>query len=158
MEYRTTYQATPPYINPQVIQTPQLNPSYVGDFSYPESSNIMPYFPIHQAPFYPTSSSVVSSNLLEGCTWSEEDTALTLAALEEAVPVDHLLQEQTAVQMQNTVIERRAGEQGSERAAASLEARLARLEDRCSGLEDRIVRLEDKLDGFEELMQNIRNE
>jgi hypothetical protein len=158
MEYRTTYQATPPYTNPQAIQTPQLNPSYVGDFSHPESCNIMPYLPIHQAPFYPTSSSNVSKNLLEGCTWSEEDTALTLAALAEAVPVDPLLQGQPAVQMQNTVIEHRAGEQGSGRAAASLEARLARLENRCSGFEDRIGRLEDKLDGIEELMQNLRNE
>lgn len=125
----------------------------------------MPYLPIHQAPFYPTSSSNVSNNLLEGCTWSEEDTALALAALAEAVPVGPLLQGQPAVQMQNTVIEGRAGEQGSGRAAASLEARLARLEDRisrledrCGGFEDRIGRLEDKLGRFEELMQNLRNE
>jgi hypothetical protein len=125
----------------------------------------MPYLPIHQAPFYPTSSSNVSNDLLQGCTWSAEDTALALAALAEAVLVDPLLQGQPAVQTQNPVIERCADEQGSGQAAVSLEARLARLEDRisrledrCDSFEDRIGRLGDKLGGLEELMQNLRNE
>lgn len=59
--------------------------------------------------------------------------------------------------MQNTIIKRRTSKQGSGQAAASFEARLARLEDRYSSFEDRIARLKDKLDGFEKLMQNLWN-
>jgi hypothetical protein len=156
MEYQT-YQAAPPYTNPQVIQTSQLNPTYAGGFSYPESN--IPYFPNYQPSFHPTSSS------LKGCTWTTQDAALALAALAEAVPVDPLLQEQPAVPIQNAVVECREGEQGSGQAAAGVEARLcmledriSRLEDRCGGLEDRIGWLKDKISGFEEHMQNLRDE
>lgn len=51
-----------PDTNQQAIQTPQFNPAYLRDFSY------MPYLPIQQDPFHPTSSSIISNNLLEDCT------------------------------------------------------------------------------------------
>jgi hypothetical protein len=149
MDYHTTYQATPPYINPQAIQTHQLNPTYVGDCSHPESCN-MPYFPNYQDSFHPPLISNVSNNLFEGCTWSAEDTALALATLAEADPVDPLPQGQPTVQMQSAVVEHRAGAQGSG-GDASVEARLCKVE-------DRISRLEDKVGEFKELMQNLQNE
>jgi hypothetical protein len=140
MDYQT------PYTNPQAIQTPQFNPAYLGGFPYPN----MPYLPFHQASFQPTSSSIVSNNLLEDCEWSTQDTALALASLAEAVPV---------------VTEQRADEQASEQATARIEARFCRLEDRmrafeerCGGFGERTGSLEDKLGGVEELMQNLRNE
>jgi hypothetical protein len=154
-----------PYTNQQTTQTPQFHSAYVGDLSYPESCNIIPYLPIHQPSFHPTSSSIVSNNLLDSFTWQAQDAALTLSTLAEVAPVGPLLQEQPAVQMQSAVTERRAGEQLSDKAAASLEDRfcmiedrISRFEDRCGRFEDRIGCLEDKVGGFEELMQNLRNE
>lgn len=133
-----------PYDNRQTIQTPRFIPSYLGDFSYP---NTMPYLPIHQASFQPTSSSIVSNNVLEDFEWSTQDTALALASLAEAVPV---------------VTEHRAA---SEQADARIEARFCRLEDRMKALEDRYGcfgeragSLEEKLSRVEELMQSLRNE
>lgn len=140
MDYQT------PYTNRQAIQAAQLNPAFLGDFSYPD---IMPYLPIHQASFQPTSSSIVSNNLLED-SWSTQDAALALASLTEAAPV---------------VTERSVGEQALQQATASiearfcrLEARMSRLEGRCGSFGERTGCLEDRLSGVEELTQNLQNE
>ncbi|KAH8799651.1 hypothetical protein F5884DRAFT_810774 [Xylogone sp. PMI_703] len=102
----------------------------------------------------------------------DTETALALAALAEAVPVDPLLQGGQAVQEQSAAIECRAEEQGSGQVVESLEDKLCRteerlcklenrigqLKDRCRSLEDKIDQFEGKLGGFEGLMENLRKE
>jgi hypothetical protein len=137
MDSQRTRQTVQPFANQATVQRSELN-HLLGNFPGGEAQNVFSYFPdqqISQMFLQPCYDSLITDNGLEGYTWPEQDTALQQAAADLGEP----LQTQNSVQLQkadNTV-----AEQGLR-----------------ASLDDRLARLEDRIGGLEVVTQNLRNE
>jgi hypothetical protein len=137
MDSQRTRQTVQPFANQATVQRSELN-HLLGNFPGGEAQNVFSYFPdqqISQMFLQPCYDSLITDNGLEGYTWPEQDTALQQAAADLGEP----LQTQNSVQLQkadNTV-----AEQGLR-----------------ASLDDRLARLEDRIGGLEAVSQNLRNE
>jgi hypothetical protein len=137
MDSQRTRQTVQPFANQATVQRSELN-HLLGNFPGGEAQNVFSYFPdqqISQMFLQPCYDSLITDNGLEGYTWPEQDTALQQAAADLGEP----LQTQKSVQLQkadNTV-----AEQGLR-----------------ASLDDRLARLEDRIGGLEVVTQNLRNE